>query len=165
MSLAPRTSPGEHDRKLVGVVIQSEALGPGLTRASLASPGSEMPERSPLMSAAKTEMPARDKPSASTCSVTVLPVPVAPVTKPCRLARCKRHDLRLSALADENSAVRINVRHSSPRIELVLMSLIATDGRTVPYGDRLRSNRAVGVRIAHQAVNLVPWLPASWCRT
>src|SRR5882757_4815736 len=53
---------------------------------SLASPTSEIPERSPLMSAANTGTPARAKPSAITCSDTVLPVPVAPVTRPCRLA-------------------------------------------------------------------------------
>ena len=38
------------------------------------------------MSAAKTGTPAAEKPSANTCSVTVLPVPVAPVTRPCRFA-------------------------------------------------------------------------------
>ena len=44
------------------------------------------------MSAANTGTPAREKPSASTCKVTVLPVPVAPVTRPCRLASRKvRH--------------------------------------------------------------------------
>ncbi|MGY4297215.1 hypothetical protein ACVWXN_005310 [Bradyrhizobium sp. i1.4.4] len=57
-----------------------------LTMKSLASPTSEMPERSPLMSDAKTGTPARANPSAMTCSDTVLPVPVAPVTRPCRLA-------------------------------------------------------------------------------
>ena len=57
-----------------------------LTIKSLASPVSEMPERSPLMSAANTGTPARANPSAITCSETVLPVPVAPVTRPCRLA-------------------------------------------------------------------------------
>src|SRR5947209_15169495 len=45
-----------------------------------------MPERSPLISAANTETPARAKPSAITCSETVFPVPVAPVTRPWRLA-------------------------------------------------------------------------------
>ena len=53
---------------------------------SLASPTSEMPDRSPLISAANTGTPARAKPSAITCNDTVLPVPVAPVTRPCRLA-------------------------------------------------------------------------------
>src|SRR5262245_61185270 len=38
------------------------------------------------MSAAKTHTPAFDNPSAITCKVTVLPVPVAPATRPCRLA-------------------------------------------------------------------------------
>src|SRR6185503_19191193 len=53
---------------------------------SLASPTSEIPDRSPLMSAANTGTPARANPSAITCNDTVLPVPVAPVTRPCRLA-------------------------------------------------------------------------------
>src|ERR1700759_670007 len=44
-----------------------------------------MPDRSPLMSAAKTGTPARANPSAITCNETVLPVPVAPVTRPWRL--------------------------------------------------------------------------------
>ncbi|KAG0730687.1 hypothetical protein G6F23_016048 [Rhizopus arrhizus] len=35
----------------------------------------------------KTGVPMREKDSASTCRVTVLPVPVAPVMHPCRLAR------------------------------------------------------------------------------
>src|SRR3954453_6240270 len=57
-----------------------------LRMKSLPSPTSEMPDRSPLISAANTGTPARAKPSAMTCSDTVLPVPVAPVTRPCRLA-------------------------------------------------------------------------------
>gem|GEM_PF-4581940 len=43
-----------------------------------------MPVRSPLMSEAKTGTPARDSCSASTCRVTVLPVPVAPAMSPWR---------------------------------------------------------------------------------
>src|SRR5262249_11739826 len=45
-----------------------------------------MPERSPLTSAMNTGTPMRENPSASTCRVTVLPVPVAPATRPWRLA-------------------------------------------------------------------------------
>ena len=45
-----------------------------------------MPDRSPLMSAAKTGTPAREMASASTCRVLVLPVPVAPATSPCRFS-------------------------------------------------------------------------------
>src|SRR3984893_13289443 len=45
-----------------------------------------MPERSPLMSAANIGTPARANPSAITCSETVFPVPVAPVTRPWRFA-------------------------------------------------------------------------------
>src|SRR3954451_917647 len=53
---------------------------------SLPSPTSEIPDKSPFISAANTGTPARAKPSAMTCSDTVLPVPVAPVTSPCLLA-------------------------------------------------------------------------------
>ncbi len=69
-----------------------------LTNASFASPSAAMPDRSPLMSAANTETPAWEKPSASTCSVTVLPVPVAPVTRPCRLASASVSNSGLSLL-------------------------------------------------------------------
>ncbi|MNL53805.1 hypothetical protein D3C87_1770800 [compost metagenome] len=36
----------------------------------------------------KTGTPSREKPCARVCSVTVLPVPVAPVISPCRLPIC-----------------------------------------------------------------------------
>src|SRR6516162_6706482 len=84
MPLLPEQVP-EHDREPVGLVGETEAFGRA-TKASLASPASDTPERSPLTSAAKTETPARERPSASTCNVTVLPVPVAPVISPWRLA-------------------------------------------------------------------------------
>ena len=42
------------------------------------APGMARPARSPFTSAAKTGTPARLNPSARVCSVTVLPVPVAP---------------------------------------------------------------------------------------
>ena len=45
-------------------------------------PACEMPERSPFMSAMKQGTPASENVSASTCSVTVLPVPVAPAISP-----------------------------------------------------------------------------------
>ena len=46
-----------------------------------------MPVRSPLTSAMKTGTPRREKFTARVCKVTVLPVPVAPVMRPWRLAR------------------------------------------------------------------------------
>ena len=49
-----------------------------------ASPGCERPDRSPFTSAAKTGTPAADSASASSCSVRVLPVPVAPAIRPWR---------------------------------------------------------------------------------
>ena len=51
-----------------------------------ASPGRAMPDRSPLMSAAKTGTPAFDSWPARSCSVLVLPVPVAPAMSPWRLS-------------------------------------------------------------------------------
>jgi hypothetical protein len=47
----------------------------------------QMPDKSPFTSAQKTGTPAAENCSAMTCSVTVLPVPVAPATRPCRLDR------------------------------------------------------------------------------
>src|SRR5690606_11562881 len=58
----------------------------------------EMPERSPLTSAMKTGVPMRENDSARTCSVTVLPVPVAPVMQPWRLASCGSRAAWMSAL-------------------------------------------------------------------
>ena len=66
--------------ELIGVEL--DLLGARLTRKSLAVPIMAMPDRSPLMSAQNTGTPALEKPSARICSVTVLPVPVAPVTRP-----------------------------------------------------------------------------------
>ena len=53
---------------------------------SVRVPAFEIPERSPFTSAQKTGTPTAENDSASTCSVTVLPVPVAPVISPWRLA-------------------------------------------------------------------------------
>ncbi len=55
---------------------------------ALPPPGCEMPERSPFTSDRKQGTPMAEKRSASTCRVTVLPVPVAPVISPWRLAIC-----------------------------------------------------------------------------
>ena len=79
-----------------GSIVEAQLLARARRRPAWPRPTCEMPERSPLMSAAKTGTPAREKPSASTCRVTVLPVPVAPVTSPWRLARRERQNLRLA---------------------------------------------------------------------
>jgi len=50
-------------------------------------PGAPRPDRSPFTSAMNTGTPMLAKRSASTCRVMVLPVPVAPVIRPWRLAR------------------------------------------------------------------------------
>ena len=79
----------EDDRKIIRRVSDPSSLA-RRTKAGLASPGMLIPERSPFTSAAKTATPAREKPSARTCRVTVLPVPVAPATRPCRLPSARR---------------------------------------------------------------------------
>ncbi len=57
-----------------------------VTMRSVRSPGLDRPARSPLTSAMNTGTPSCENPSASTCRVTVFPVPVAPEIMPCRLA-------------------------------------------------------------------------------
>ena len=56
------------------------------TTFGLSPPGRGIPDRSPFTSARKTGTPIALNRSASTRSVTVLPVPVAPAIRPCRLA-------------------------------------------------------------------------------
>ena len=56
-----------------------------------------MPVKSPLMSAMNTGTPIRENPSASTCIVIVLPVPVAPVIAPWRLASAGRSAMSVSS--------------------------------------------------------------------
>lgn len=51
---------------------------------SLSAPGLDRPERSPFTSAMTTGTPAADSCSAIPCNVLVLPVPVAPATRPWR---------------------------------------------------------------------------------
>ena len=71
-----------------------QALNAGLTFKDsnlsktfwLPPPALASPDRSPLTSAMNTGTPMADRPWASACSVTVLPVPVAPVMRPWRLA-------------------------------------------------------------------------------
>ena len=75
----------EHAAELVGLIVDADFLRLGDQRRGAPSPGMAMPDRSPLTSAAKTQVPAAQKPSASLCRVTVLPVPVAPATRPWRL--------------------------------------------------------------------------------
>src|SRR5690242_11666198 len=54
-----------------------------------------MPDRSPFTSATKHGTPLVENPSMMPCSVTVLPVPVAPAISPWRLARFSSSDCRL----------------------------------------------------------------------
>ncbi len=56
-----------------------------LTAGPSVAPGAARPERSPLTSATNTGTPALESCSARPCRVLVLPVPVAPATRPWRL--------------------------------------------------------------------------------
>ena len=60
--------------------------------------GRLVPDKSPLTSAKKTGTPRLDKPSASTFTDTVLPVPVAPAINPWRFASCNRSCCGVSPL-------------------------------------------------------------------
>ena len=73
-----------------GLITGATGTGKTVTLQTLAENFSKIgvPVRSPLTSAMNTGTPMRDKFSAIVCSVTVLPVPVAPVIRPCRLASC-----------------------------------------------------------------------------
>src|SRR3982751_3272336 len=57
---------------------------------ALAPPAFARPDRSPFTSAMNTGTPIDEKRCASACSVTLLPVPVAPVIRPWRLASAGR---------------------------------------------------------------------------
>ena len=82
----------EHDRAGAPTPAR-RCRSPSAARAASATaePAAASPDRSPLTSARKTGTPIREKCSASTCSVTVLPVPVAPVIRPCRFASAGRN--------------------------------------------------------------------------
>lgn len=77
-------------QKVTGFAPQAGSGRPSFCRRScnlgLGWAACEIPLKSPLASARKTGVPRREKASASTCKVTVFPVPVAPVIQPCRLA-------------------------------------------------------------------------------
>ena len=65
------------------------------------------------MSAAKTGTPASEKPSASTWSVTVLPVPVAPVIEAVPVGELQIQIFRLACLADEDLACLASIATSA----------------------------------------------------
>ncbi len=74
------------------------------------APALAMPPRSPFTSAMKTGTPIREKRSASTCSEIVLPVPVAPVMQPWRLASAGRRATSVSpwrAMTRGSAMVRV----------------------------------------------------------
>src|SRR6478609_5188158 len=72
-----------------GYAVAAQSLSPVSAARSVifspGCPGTANPDRSPLMSGMKTGTPATESCSATPWSVLVLPVPVAPATRPCRL--------------------------------------------------------------------------------
>jgi len=77
-------------QNLVGNPVNSKSSMPNLAMRlcifSVSSPGLQMPPTSPFMSEKNTGTPAALNDSASTLRVTVFPVPLAPVIRPCLLA-------------------------------------------------------------------------------
>ena len=76
----------ELDRVRRGRPVVAGVLGARLDLGRCPRRAWPCPERSPLTSASSTGTPASDSWPASPCSVLVLPVPVAPATRPCRLS-------------------------------------------------------------------------------
>ncbi len=106
-----------------------------------------MPDRSPLISEQKTGTPADEKLSASTCSVTVLPVPVAPVISPWRYAEFQLQKFGLLerviriALPSRSTAFQA---HSCNRPSLSRYHACACIGRASARGNALALNNADG---------------------
>ena len=82
--LPPRRE--ELDRVRRGRPVVAGVLRARLDLGRCPRPAAAIPDRSPLTSASSTGTPASDSCPASACSVFVLPVPVAPATRPCRLS-------------------------------------------------------------------------------
>ena len=83
------------------------------TRAAILSfmvPGMARPAMSPFTSAITTGTPMREKPSAITISVTDLPVPVAPATRPWRLPYLPSRCTGRSPLPIRRSLIRVGLR-------------------------------------------------------
>ena len=80
-----RPATGTRPGRPVGTQSSPVCAARSVTR-SPGAPGWASPLRSPLTSASTTGTPAADSCSAISCSVFVLPVPVAPAMSPCRLS-------------------------------------------------------------------------------
>jgi len=94
----------EDDRELVELIVgKADLLGAVGEEILRLAPGGDA-RKVTLDIGAKTGTPALAKPSASTCSVTVLPVPVAPVTSPWRLPNLRS---RYSPLLMLSSGLRL----------------------------------------------------------
>src|SRR5688572_22318568 len=93
------------------------------------------PLRSPLTSAAKTGTPAAEKPSARSCRVTVLPVPVAPAIRPCRLAMPNSRCWGPAGLAP--------TRSFSSNSVLLLVAAAIGDRRTMPCPIRRTAEKTI----------------------
>src|SRR5690606_29058424 len=91
------------------------------------SPATARPETSPFTSATNTGTPIREKPSARVIRVTVLPVPVAPATRPWRLARAG------SRVTGTSSVVPLPSRIGSMEASWIgLPGILAAPARVAP---------------------------------
>ena len=102
-------------QSVVGKAAGTQSVTPKAARRccslAVASPACARPPRSPLTSAMNTGTPILEKRSAITCRVIVLPVPVAPVISPCRLASAGKSASSVRALrATQSGAAIINSR-------------------------------------------------------
>src|SRR5262249_50787369 len=133
----------------------------------VSDPAAATPERSPLTSARNTGTPIREKLSASTWSVTVLPVPVAPVMRPWRLASPGRNTMSLPAavLATRNGSVmgQSKMRHEYAREfwALALFLVLEIHERVAAIGS-LSGDR---VAPAPDIVRIVPFVAETEVRT
>ena len=100
----------ELDREAGRRPVLADRRGPGRDLVVLGARRRRCPDRSPLMSAAKTGTPCAESCSASSCRVLVLPVPVAPATRPCRLSIA-------SGIRTWTSASVVGVEHQAAELE------------------------------------------------
>ena len=86
------------------------------------------------MSAAKTGTPWLENPSARICKVTVLPVPVAPVIRPCRFASLRFNSSRLTLLPMKTVSSELIIGLPGPSLMVICVrtTLNSESARNLP---------------------------------